>query len=245
MSTLQTKIALVTGASGGIGAEIARHMAHAGAKVIVHYAGRKEAADAVVADIQKAGGEAVALQADVTSAEQVRRLFDEAIAHYGRIDVLVNSAGVMITKPIKDTTDEEFTKQFDANVKGTFFSMREAMTQLADNGVILNLSTSINRLIVPGYAAYSATKSAVEQLTRVAAKEVGRGIRVNSVSPGPVNTELYSRGKTPEIIARQAALSPFNRIGEPTDIAPLFVFLASDEAAWVSGQNIGVNGAMA
>lgn len=245
MNKLQGKTVLVTGASGGIGAEISRELAAAGAQVIVHYAGRKEPADKVLQDIQQAGGDAIVLQADVRSSAEVKKLFDDAIAHYGKIDVLVNSAGVMITKLLKDTTDEDFTTQFEVNVRGTFNTLREAITRLADNGSVINLSTSINRLMVPTYGTYSATKGAVEQLTRVASKEIGRGINVNSVSPGPTNTDLYTKGKTSETIARQAALSAFNRIGEPTDIAKVIVFLASDDAKWVSAQNIGINGAMA
>ncbi|MBS1659916.1 MAG: SDR family oxidoreductase [Bacteroidetes bacterium] len=245
MSTLNQKVVLVTGASGGIGSEISRQIAKAGGKVIVHYAGRKEPAQQLADEINQGGGEAIVLQADVRKSDEVKKLFDDAIAHFGRIDVLVNTAGIMITKSLKDMTDEDFDGQFDINVKGTFNTMREAYTKLADNGNIINLSTSVNRLAVPAYSVYSATKSAVEQLTRVASKEIGRGIRVNSVSPGPTGTELYFKGKSPEIIARQAALSPFNRIGDPKEIAPIIVFLASDEARWISGQNYGVNGAMA
>jgi 3-oxoacyl-[acyl-carrier protein] reductase len=158
----------------------------------------------------------------------------------------VNNAGIMITKQIKDTTDEEFNRQFDINVKGTFNTMREAATRLADNGSVINFSTSVNRIMLPGYATYVATKAAVEQLTRVFSKEVGtRGINVNSVSPGPTNTELFTNGKSPELIARLASLSSFNRIGEPDDIAKLVVFLASDDAKWINAQNIGANGGMA
>ncbi|SKD07783.1 3-oxoacyl-[acyl-carrier protein] reductase [Chitinophaga ginsengisegetis] len=246
MSTLKDKIILVTGSSRGIGATIARQLAVAGAKVIVNYAGGKDAAQQVVEDIKQQGGDAIALQADVSKSEEVKALFDAAIAHYGRIDVLVNNAGIMITKLIKDTTDEEFTRQFDINVKGTFNTMREAATRLADKGSIINFSTSVNRIMLPGYGTYVATKAAVEQLTRVFSKEVGaRGINVNSVSPGPTNTELFTNGKSEEVIARLASLSAFNRIGEPNDIAQVVVFLAGDDAKWISAQNIGVNGGMA
>lgn len=246
MSTLKDKIILVTGSSRGIGATIARQLAAAGASVIVNYAGGAAAAQQVVDDIRQQGGDAIALQADVSRSEEVKALFDAAIAHYGRIDVLVNNAGIMINKLIKDTTDEDFTRQFDINVRGTFNTMREAATRLADKGSIINFSTSVNRIMLPTYGTYVATKAAVEQLTRVFSKEVGpRGINVNSVSPGPTNTELFTNGKSAEVIARLASLSSFNRIGEPEDIAKVVLFLASDDAKWINAQNIGANGGMA
>lgn len=246
MSTLNEKVVLVTGASRGIGASLAQSFANNGAKVIVNYAGSKNAAEKVVADIKQKGGDAIAVQADVSKPADVKNLFDTAIAQYGRIDVLVNNAGIMITKTIKDTTDEEFDRHFDINVKGVFNTLREAATRLSDNGSVINFSTSVNRLMLPGYGTYVATKSAVEQLTRIFAKEVGaRGINVNSVSPGPTDTELFTNGKSEELINRLASLSAFNRIGKPEDIVPIVLFLASDEAKWISAQNIGANGAMA
>ncbi len=245
MSTLNEKVILVTGASRGIGAEVAKHLAAAGAKVIVNYAGGKEAANQTVQAIINKGGDALALQADVSKAEDVKNLFDQAVAHYGRIDVLVNNAGIIITKIVKDTTDEDFSRQFEINVKGTFNTLREAATRLADKGSIINFSTSVNRLMLPTYGTYSAAKAAVEQLTRVFAKEIGRGINVNSVSPGPTNTELFTKEKPQEVIDRLASMNAFNRLGEPEDIAKVIVFLASDDAKWISAQNIGVNGAMA
>lgn len=246
MKTLTNKVVLVTGASRGIGAEIAKQLANAGASVIVNYAGNKDAAEKVVASIKAEGGDAIALQADVSKSDQVAKLFDDAIAHYGKIDVLVNNAGVILYKLIKDTTDDDLTKILDVNIKGVFNTLREAATKLADNGSIINFSTSVNRIILPTYGAYVATKAAVEQLTRVFAKEMGsRGINVNSVSPGPTNTELFMNGKSDEIVARLASLSAFNRIGEPGDIAKIVVFLASDDAKWISAQNIGANGGMA
>ncbi|ACU57631.1 SDR family oxidoreductase [Chitinophaga pinensis] len=246
MNTLNEKVILVTGASRGIGATIAAKLASEGAKVIVNYAGNKDAAEQVVNEIKQNGGDAIALQADVSKAGDVKQLFDNAIAHYGRIDVLVNNAGIMINKLLKDTTDEDFDRIFNINVKGTFNTLREAATKLADKGSIINFSTSVNRIMLPTYATYVATKSAVEQLTRVFAKEIGpRGINVNSVSPGPTNTELFTTGKSDELIGRLASMSAFNRIGEPNDIAEVVAFLASDAAKWISAQNIGVNGAMA
>lgn len=246
MNTLHEKVILVTGASRGIGAAVAGQLAQAGAKVIVNYAGSHDAAMETVNAIKAKGGDAIALQADVSKANEVATLFNAAIAHYGKIDVLINNAGIMITKLLKDTTDEEFTRQFEINVRGTFNTLREAATKLADGGSIINFSSSTTRLMMPGYGTYVATKGAVEQLTRVFAKEVGaRGINVNAVLPGPTNTELFTKGKPQELIDRLAALNAFNRIGEPEDIAKVVVFLASDDAKWISGQTIGLNGAMA
>ncbi len=246
MIDLTDKVILVTGSSRGIGANIAQQLATAGAKVIVNYAGGKTAAEEVVLQIKNKGGDAIALQADVSKTDEVKNLFDQAIAHYGKIDVLVNNAGIMINSLIKDTTDADFNRQFDINVKGTFNTLREAATRLADKGSIINFSTSVNRLMLPTYGTYVATKAAVEQLTRVFAKEVGsRGINVNSISPGPTNTELFTQGKSQELIDRLASLSAFNRIAEPEDIANVVLFLASDEAKWITAQNLGANGGMA
>ncbi|MDN5289214.1 MAG: short-chain dehydrogenase/reductase [Mucilaginibacter sp.] len=246
MKTLSEKVILVTGASRGIGAAVAHKLAGEGAKVIINYAGGQEAAEQTVNLIKQNGGDAIALQADVSKSDEVKAMFDAAIAHYGKIDVLVNNAGIMITKLFKDTTDEDFTRQFDINVRGTFNTMREAATKLADNGSIINFSSTTTRVMMPTYGTYVATKAAVEQFTRIFAKEVGaRGINVNTVSPGPTNTELFTKGKPQEVIDRLASLSAFNRIGEPEDIAKVVAFLAGDEAKWISAQNIGANGGMA
>jgi 3-oxoacyl-[acyl-carrier protein] reductase len=195
--------------------------------------------------IKDAGGDAIALRADVSKAGEVTALFDAAIAHFGRIDVLINNAGIMITRLLKDTTDDDFTKQFEVNVRGTFNTLREAATKLANGGSIINFSSTTTRLMMPTYSTYVATKGAVEQLTRVFAKEIGRGINVNAVLPGPTNTELFTKGKPQEVIDRLASLNAFNRLGEPEDIAKVVTFLASDDAKWISGQTIGLNGAMA
>src|SRR5690606_1276338 len=161
MNNLSNKVILVTGSSKGIGAAVAKRLAEAGARVIVNYAGSQADAEQVVASIQDAGGSAIAVKADVSKPEQVTDLFDQAIAEYGTIDVLVNNAGIMITKPIKDTTDEDFTRQFDVNVRGVFNTLREAATRLADNGSIINFSTTVNRLMLPTYGTYVATKATV------------------------------------------------------------------------------------
>lgn len=237
---------LVTGSSRSIGAAIAQSAARAGAKIIVNYAGSQADADAVVASIEQAGGEALAVQADISQPADVKRLFAEAITHFGRVDVLVNNAGIMSLAPLKDTTDEMFQRTLDINVKGVFNTLREAATQLADGGSIINFSSSTTRVMMPTYAAYCASKGAVEQLTRVFAKEMGpRNITVNTLSPGPVNTELFTKGKSPEVIERIASMAAFNRIGEPQDIADAVLFLASDQVRWISGQNLGANRAFA
>jgi 3-oxoacyl-[acyl-carrier protein] reductase len=246
MSNLKGKVALITGSSKGIGAEIAKILAKNEAKVVVNYSGSKEVAENFVKKIIQNGGEAISIQADVSKKEDVTRLFDETITHFGKIDILVNNAGIMINALIKDTTDEDFERQFSTNVKGVFNTLREAATKLAENGSIINVSTSVNRLMLPTYGTYAATKSAVEQLTRVFSKEIGsRGINVNSVSPGPTNTELFMIGKPQQVIEGLSKLSPFNRIAEPNDIAEVVAFLASDEARWINAQNIGINGGMA
>ena len=246
MKSLQDKVAIITGASRGIGAEIAKAIAQAGASVVINYTNNRSATDLVVSEIKSLGGNAISVRADVGDSVEVKALFDAAITHFGKIDILINNAGTAIFKAIQDTSDEELDRIFAINVKGTFYCLREAATRLSNGGRIINISSSVTRLILPTYGAYAATKGAVEQLTRVFAKEVGpRGITVNSISPGPTNTELFLEGKSEETIQRLAAMSALGRIGETEDIARVVLFLASEEAAWVTGQNIGVNGGIA
>jgi 3-oxoacyl-[acyl-carrier protein] reductase len=246
MKTLNGKVAIVTGASRGIGAVVAKALSSAGAKVVVNYAGNQAAADEVVSEIESSGGEALSVRADVGKAREMRSLFDRAIERFGRVHILVNNAGIILYKPIEETTDEEFDRIFGVNVRGVFLALREAAKGLERGGRIINLSSSVTRLLLPNYGAYAATKGAVEQLTRVFAREVGsRGITVNAISPGPTHTELFTQGKTEETIKRLAAMSAFGRIGKPEEIAPVVVFLAGDEAGWITGQNIGVNGGFA
>ena len=243
---LQSKVAIVTGSSKGIGANIAKSLAEAGAGVVVNYASDQSGADKVVTEINAAGGEALAVRADVSKTDEVKALFDTTIARFGKVDLLINNAGIAIYKLIKDTSDDDFDRIFDINVRGVFLTLREAATRLEDGGRIINLSSSVTRLMMPAYGSYSATKAAVEQLTRVFAKEVGqRGITVNSISPGPTNTELFTAGKTEETIKRLAAMAALGRIGEPDDIARVVLFLAGDESGWVTAQNLGVNGGFA
>ena len=246
MKRFTSKTAIVTGSSRGIGAHLAGCLAREGAKVVVNYSGNRETADRVVANIVAEGGQAVGVQADISRAADVTRLFDVAIARFGKVDLLVNNAGIMTCKRIEDTSDEDFDRMFGINVRGTFFMLREAAKRLEPGGRIVNMSSSVTRLMLPTYGAYAATKAAVEQLTRVFAKEVGaRGITVNSVSPGPTNTELFHVGKTQETIQKLSGMSALGRIGEPDDIARVVLFLLSDEAGWVSAQNIGANGGFA
>jgi len=243
---LQNKIALVTGASRGIGAHIAKTLADEGARVVVNYASHQAAAEQVVAEIIWNGGEAIAVKADVSKADEVKALFDATIAQFGKVDWLINNAGIALYKRIQETTDEEFDRSFNINVKGVFLTLREAATRLENGGRIVNFSSSVTRLMMPTYGTYSATKAAVEQLTRVFSKEVGlRGITVNSISPGPTNTELFAEGKSEETLQRLASMAALGRIGEPEDIAGLVLFLVSDESAWVTAQNLGVNGGFA
>jgi 3-oxoacyl-[acyl-carrier protein] reductase len=245
-SNLKGKVALVTGASRGIGRAIAGRLARDGVAVTINYSSNAAEAQKAVSEIESAGGAAFAIQANVGRVPEIVRLFDEAIAHFGRLDILVNNAGVMFTKPVSTTTEAEFDRIFAINVKGTFFACQQAATRLAEGGRIINLSSSTTARFMPTYGAYVATKGAVEQLTRSLAKELGpRGITINAVSPGPTETELFKEDKTPEQLRQFGQMSAFGRIGQPVEIAEVVAFLASDAARWISGQNIRINGGLA
>ncbi|MES2187491.1 MAG: glucose 1-dehydrogenase [Pseudomonadota bacterium] len=247
LSSPAAQVAIVTGASRGIGAAIARRLAQDGYAVVVNYAGQAAEAQAVVAAIEAAGGRALPVQADVADPAAVRSLFDQAVAAYGRVDVLVNNAGIMppALPHLADTDDSTFDRLFAVNVKGTFNTLREAATRLQTGGRIVNFSTSVIGLGLPGYAVYGATKSAVETFTAIMAKELrGKNITVNAVAPGPTATALFLDGKSPEVVERLAKAAPLERLGTPEDIAAAVAFLASPAAGWVNGQTLRANGGL-
>jgi 3-oxoacyl-[acyl-carrier protein] reductase len=241
----QSQVAIVTGASRGIGAAVATRLAKDGFAVVVNYAGNAQDAAGVVDTIVAAGGQAVAVQADVSDPGAVRNLFDEALRVFGHVDVLVNNAGIMPpTLPLlADTDDKTFDRLFAVNVKGSFNTMREAAARLRKGGRIINFSTSVIGLAMPGYAVYGATKSAVETFTNIMAKELrDKGITVNAIAPGPTATALFLDGKSPETIERLAKAAPLERLGTPEDIAAAVAFLAGPDSAWINGQTLRANG---
>lgn len=243
---MNKQVAIVTGASRGIGRAIALRLAQKDNAVIVNYASNEAEAISVVQRIQDLGGRAHAVQADVSLAGDVRKLFDTADEVFGGVDILVNNAGVMQASPIADVDDEQFERHFAVNVRGVFFALREAAKRLRDGGRIVNFSSTTLALNAPGYAVYNGTKGAVEGFTRGVAKELGaRGITVNVVAPGPVETDLFLNGKSEADVQRMAGMAPLRRIGTPPEIADVVAFLTSAEAGWVNGQIIRVNGGIA
>ncbi|MET0934645.1 MAG: SDR family oxidoreductase [Luteibacter sp.] len=242
MST-PSRTAIVTGASRGIGAAIARRLGADGFNVIVNYASGATQAAQVVAQIEAAGGRARAVAADVTDALSMRVLFDHAEDSFGKVDVLVNNAGISRMSALAQVTDEDFAGQMAVNVTGTFNGMREGAKRIRDGGRIVNLSTSIIGHYQPGTGVYAATKAAVEAMTHTLAKELGtRRITVNAVAPGPVGTDLLLNGRPPEVIQRLVDDIPLGRLGETDDIARIVSFLAGPESTWVNGQVIKANG---
>ncbi|NID04955.1 SDR family oxidoreductase [Luteibacter jiangsuensis] len=239
----QAKIALVTGASRGIGAAVAKRLARDGYTVVVNYAGSAQAAENVVREIESAGGQAISAQGDVSKVADVRRLFDTVEEVYGGMDVLVNNAGVMQLAPIAELTEEDYDRLFDINVKGSFNTMREAARRLRKGGRIVNFSSSVVGLLQPGYGPYAATKAAIEAATMVLARELrGREITVNVIAPGPTATDLFLNGKSEELVDRLAKLSPLERLGTPEDIAAAVSFLVGADGAWINGQVLRANG---
>lgn len=239
------KVAIVTGASRGIGASIAQRLGQDGFTVIVNYAGSAKSAEEVVAKIEAAGGRAITAQADVSDAAAVARMFESAEAAFGGVDVLVNNAGIMKLATIADSDDALFDSQIAINLKGTFNTLREAGKRLRDGGRIVNFSTTVVGLRLESYGVYVATKAAVEAMTAVMSKELrGRSITVNAVAPGPTATALFLDGKSPELIERMSKMNPLERLGTPDDIASAVAFLTGPDGGWINGQVLRANGGM-
>lgn len=243
MNTTSQQVAIVTGASRGIGAAIAERLAADGFTVIVNYSGNQALADQLVRKIEQKGGRALSAKADVSDATAVAQLFDRAEQAFGGVDILVNNAGVIALAPVAEMSDADVDRLIDINLKGTFNTLREAAKRLRDNGRIINFSSSVVGLLQPGYGMYAASKAAVEALTSVLAKELrGRNITVNAIAPGPTATGLFLDGKTPELIERLAKMAPLERLGQPQDIAAAVSFLAGADGAWINGQTLRANG---
>jgi 3-oxoacyl-[acyl-carrier protein] reductase len=240
VGTLKGKVAIVTGASRGIGRGIAERLAQDGASVVVNYARNADEAKKVVSGIEQRGGKAVAVQADMSKVADVWRLFQEAETHFHRLDILINNAGIFTYKPLTEVTEQEFDQIFAINAKGPFFAMQEAAKRMTDGGRIVNISTGGTRLAFPGITAYGGTKSALEFFTKVAAKELGaRKITVNTVSPGYTETDMLS---DPGFRAMGVEASPLKRLGTPRDIADIVSFVVSDEGGWITGDNLQAGG---
>ncbi len=245
MSKLNGKVAIVTGASKGIGAAIAKSLAAEGASVVVNYASSKAGADTVVAAITKAGGKAVAIGGDVSTAAGSQGIVDAAIKNYGRLDVLVNNSGVYEFSPLEALTEEQFHRQFNINVLGLLLTTQAAAKHIGEGGSVINISSVVTSITPPGSAIYSGTKGAVDAITGVLSKELGaKKIRVNSINPGLVETEgTHTAGFVDSDFARNAASqSPLGRIGQPDDIANVAVFLASNDSRWMTGEQLLASG---
>jgi 3-oxoacyl-[acyl-carrier protein] reductase len=240
------KVALITGAARGIGAVVAARLAADGFAVAINYASSATHAEALVAELRQEGAMAIAVKGDVADPIDVRRMFDTVEHELGKVDVLVNNAGVMKVVPLHDTTDESFEQTMNTNVRGTFNTMREAWSRIAEGGRIINFSSTSLGLNKPGYALYNASKGAVEAMSRVFAQELrGRNVTVNAVAPGPIGTDLFYKGKTEEQIQAFANIPPLQRLGRPDEIAAVVSFLAGPDGAWVNGQVLRANGGAA
>jgi 3-oxoacyl-[acyl-carrier protein] reductase len=243
MSTSEGKVAIVTGASRGIGKAIAERLAGDGFAVLVNYARSAGPAEALVRTIVESGGRASAFKADVSDPAAVHAMFDATETQFGGVDVLVNNAGILLQSNIADTSDSDFDKLVTINLRGTFNGLREAAKRIRNGGRIINFSTSLVGSLMPGYGIYAATKAAVETMTSIMAKELrGRNITVNAVAPGPTATDMFLKGKPPELIQQIAKVAPLERLGTPEDIAAVVGFLAGPEAGWINGQTLRVNG---
>ncbi|MBF4110920.1 SDR family NAD(P)-dependent oxidoreductase [Enterobacter cloacae] len=247
MNKLKDKVAIVTGGSSGIGASIARQLAADGAKVIVNYAANSSNANKVVADIEAAGGQAMAVAADVTRQAEVDALINAAISHFGRLDIVVNNAGIYQFASIEESTEALYRRQFDINVLGPLLVTGAAVPHLAQGSSIINISSFVTRVFIPESAIYSGTKGAIDVITGVLSRELGpRGIRVNAVNPGLIETEgSHSAGAINSAFQTwNESQTPLGRIGQVQDVAPIVSFLASDDAAWVTGEVILASGGM-
>jgi 3-oxoacyl-[acyl-carrier protein] reductase len=247
MSRLTGKVAVVTGASKGIGAAIAKSLAAEGAAVVVNYASSKAGADAVVAAITKAGGKAVAVGGDVSKASGAQGVIDAAVKNYGRLDILVNNSGVYEFAPIEQVTEDHYNKMFNVNVLGLLLTTKAAVKHLGEGGSIINIGSLVSTLTPPNSAVYAGTKGAVDAITQVLAKELGpKKIRVNSINPGMVATEGVQSGGFlgSELETRLVAQTPLGRIGQVDDIATLATFLASSDAKWITGELVGAGGGL-
>jgi 3-oxoacyl-[acyl-carrier protein] reductase len=243
MANESRRTAIVTGSSRGIGAAVARRLAKDGFSVVVNYTGNAAEAESVVGDIKQGGGNALSIQADVSDPAAMRRMFDQAAAVSGGVDVLVNNAGIMQLAKISDADDGFFDRHIAINLKGVFNGMREAAKRLRGGGRIISFSSSVVGLYQPTYGVYAATKAGVEAMTHVLANELrGRNITVNAVAPGPTATDLFLKGKPKEVIDHLAKLAPLERLGEPRDIAAVVAFLASPDGGWINGQVLRANG---
>ncbi len=248
MKKLDGKIAIVTGASKGIGASIAKHLAAEGAAVVVNYASSKERADRVVDEIVSAGGKAIAVQANVAKKAEIEHLFAQTQQTFGRLDILVNNAGIYEFSPLEGITEEHFHKQFDLNVLGLILTSQQAVKHFGpEGGSIVNISSIVSTLTPANGSVYNATKAAVDAITKSIAKELGpRNIRVNSINPGMVETEgTHTAGIAESEGRRQTeAHTPLGRIGQPQDISPAVVFLASSDSAWITGETLYITGGL-
>src|SRR5712671_2385248 len=245
MTQDSTKVAIVTGASRGIGAAVAERLADDGFTVVINYSSDASPAEALARKIEDKGGRALTAKADVSNPQAVRGMFDAAEAAFGGVDVLVNNAGIMRLAKIADSDDALFDQQIAVNLKGSFNAMREAARRLRDGGRIVNFSTSVVGTRLETYGIYAATKSAIETMTAILSKEMrGRGITVNAVAPGPTATDLFLDGKSPELIDRLAKMNPMERLGTPEDIASAVAFLIGPDGGWINGQVLRANGGM-
>ncbi|MCA6124389.1 SDR family oxidoreductase [Bradyrhizobium sp. WSM 1704] len=245
MTTQNNKVALITGASRGIGAAVAERLARDGFTVVINYSGDANAAQAVADRIEAAGGRALTAKADVSDPNAVRGMFDAAEAAFGGVDVLVNNAGIMKLSEIADSDDAMFDQHVAINLKGSFNTMREAARRLRNGGRIINTSTSLVGTRLETYGVYVATKAAIESLTAILSKELrGRSITVNAVAPGPTATDLFLHGKSEELIDHFAKQVPLERLGTPADIASAVSFLAGPDGSWINGQTLRANGGL-